>query len=392
MYPITEPYKLKDWAYEKVKLIDKNCYMSLILNPRAINMLEYELDATINNKSIDLYLFKKSLNMQYLSLTSSVYILDFLEKNPHYIDWFNLSRNPSSRAILILKRNMDKIKWKNIVMNKNPEVLNIIKENIDKIDDWSYLSMREDAYEILKENRDKIVWYYFCKNKNPKMIEILEDLNEEELKEICWLSWMNLCANENESIMSFIEKHINHENIDWENLSANKCACKILKKYPNEINWNSISNNRSYEAIEIIKENLDKIDWKILSGNPFAYEILKENPDKVNFKYFTSNKNAIKMVQEKIIEIIEKNQENNQEKNIINDSSISISLSHNKGKFDSQFLEKYKDNINCFNHWFHREEIFEYDYKEMKKRRTLIKKDLIVSNLKNNKKFSRLLD
>jgi hypothetical protein len=63
----------------------------------------------------------------------------------------------------------------------------------------------------------------------------------------------------------------------------------ILKKYPDKINWNCLSQNPSKWAYKLLK--LDKINWNWLSGNPsnWAYKLLKNNPDKIDWDWLSSN-------------------------------------------------------------------------------------------------------
>jgi hypothetical protein len=54
---------------------------------------------------------------------------------------------------------------------------------------------------------------------------------------------------------------------------------ELLKEYPDEINWNCVSENPN--AIDLLKENPLKIDWTRLSQNPsiftYDYEKMREN-------------------------------------------------------------------------------------------------------------------
>jgi hypothetical protein len=53
-----------------------------------------------------------------------------------------------------------------------------------------------------------------------------------------------------------------------------------------KINWWYLSRNPN--AIELLKENLNKIKWGQLSSNPNAIELLKENKHKIKYinKYY----------------------------------------------------------------------------------------------------------
>ena len=65
------------------------------------------------------------------------------------------------------------------------------------------------------------------------------------------------------------------------------CALPICFPVTILIDWFYLSLNPN--AIELLKENLDKIDWNRLSRNPNAIKILEENPDKINWISFSVN-------------------------------------------------------------------------------------------------------
>ena len=84
--------------------------------------------------------------------------------------------------------------------------------------------------------------------------------------------------------------------IDWNGLSFNPNAIKLLKKNQDKINWEYLSLNPN--AIELLKENLNKINWSSLSRNPNAIELLKKNQDKINWDNLSLNSNAIELLKE----------------------------------------------------------------------------------------------
>jgi hypothetical protein len=58
-------------------------------------------------------------------------------------------------------------------------------------------------------------------------------------------------------------------------ISTNIHAIPFLEKYPEYINWNSLSINEN--AITILEKNIDKIDWFTFSHNKNAWQILKNH-------------------------------------------------------------------------------------------------------------------
>ena len=68
---------------------------------------------------------------------------------------------------------------------------------------------------------------------------------------------------------------LNKNAIDWNRLSKNTSAIKLLTANKNKINWEHLSSNKN--AIKLLNENQDKIDWVQLSSNENAMELLKEH-------------------------------------------------------------------------------------------------------------------
>jgi hypothetical protein len=47
--------------------------------------------------------------------------------------------------------------------------------------------------------------------------------------------------------------------------------------------------------------DVDLLNWELLSRNPLAIRLLEQNPDKINWKDLSSNVNAIHIIEERII-------------------------------------------------------------------------------------------
>ena len=75
--------------------------------------------------------------------------------------------------------------------------------------------------------------------------------------------------------------------LNWNYLSSNPNAIKLLKENPDKIDWDYLSSNKN--AIELLKEKPDKINWKYLSLNINAIELLKENQDKIKWEFISFN-------------------------------------------------------------------------------------------------------
>lgn len=131
-----------------------------------------------------------------------------LERNV-YLDWSYLSQKPY--ALPLLEKHPDKIDWE--FLSFNPSALHLLEANLDKID-WIHLTTNLGAIPLLKANLDKFVpvkdakinWSFLftlrsgppvfddltlhCLSCNPNAIDLLEELPEE-------IDWDNLSQNRN---------------------------------------------------------------------------------------------------------------------------------------------------------------------------------------------------
>ena len=80
---------------------------------------------------------------------------------------------------------------------------------------------------------------------------------------------------------------IDHDKLDWSNLSSNPNAIHLLENNPEKIDWSRLSSNPN--AIHILEKNPDKIYWFVLSRNPSAMHLLKKHPTIAPFVGYTSN-------------------------------------------------------------------------------------------------------
>ena len=85
---------------------------------------------------------------------------------------------------------------------------------------------------------------------------------------------------------------ISMEKINWDYLSKNPNAMRLLEENQEKIKWEYLSSNPS--AIHLIEANRDKINWYMLSGNPAAIHLLEANQDKIGF-FLSSNPNIFEI-------------------------------------------------------------------------------------------------
>ena len=284
---MSKNFKLIDWI-DPDKLdwneLYKN-YNNILNNNFQYSMEEEEFESNnipelycsnTDNRTHIIDLLEKSIDKfgkkSWDRLSSMSNDIDLLIENIDKINWNELCKNKSNKALELLKDNVDKLKkngWINLCGNQNNIAMSIIDDNIHKLCKicWIKLSFNQCSIAILEKNINKIVWVELC--KNPKALSIIEQyynsLGEEELYYLC----------KNPIIVSLYEKN----NLFKEFLIDNI-----------DYNWSILCMNPY--AIPIIENNLDKLDydcWKNLSKNYMAINLLEKNKDKINWEKFSQN-------------------------------------------------------------------------------------------------------
>jgi len=140
-----------------------------------------------------------------------------------------------------------------------------------------------------------------------------------------------------------------------------------------------LSANKCNEAIKMLKEqHFDKIDWYYFSKNPCdeAMKNIKDNEDKINFGTLSSNTNpeAIKILKEKHFDKIDW-----------------LRMSENPYPAAIDLLIQYPDKV-CIEWMTRNPGIFERDYIEMSKMRTMILLEDLMKNTLHPRRISRFLE
>ena len=167
---------------------------------------------------------------------------------------------------------------------------------------WDGLSRNPNAINLLKNNLDKVRLTWLL--ENPNVLDII-DLIDAALLEKCLNRFSKSGSNRlfrNINVIKLLKNY--PDKIDWGSLSSNPDAVKILKnKYPERINWDCLTLNINIEAIKLLKQNPKKINWKLLcyNSNDEAIELLKDKPKKINWSNLSSNANI------KAIELLKQN-------------------------------------------------------------------------------------
>jgi hypothetical protein len=217
-----------------------------------------------------------------------------LERNPAKISWENLCEN--SNAIHILEKNMDRIQWHAFNRNENG---NYIIERIAKTNAtqsyYGYNVRHWSVVELIEKYPNYFKAVYLEMNTNPRAIQLLEMRPET-------IVWERLAGNP--AAIKLLEQKVDalmnagdsleDEMAFWSGLHSNEKAAHLFEKYPEKINWRSVS--YCSHLIHLAKANLDKILWDLLSGNKAAVPILEKNPDKIHWGCLSSNPNAIHLL------------------------------------------------------------------------------------------------
>jgi hypothetical protein len=263
---------------------------------------------------------KKYSFIYYLNLNKSENAINYLIKNPQYIEWGILSANPYAVDLLI--ENQHLIYWPTFCKNKNPKVIDVLLKNPTKIF-WSSLSANPVAIDLLKKNKDKIDYIYLSNNSNA--YELIKEYMEREfictntdptspeyiVKECNKMRYIpDLCYNRNEELIQYLYKNYS-KYINWSNLSTNPAAMDILLQNMDKINYRRMSENTHPKAQELMKKNPWSIDWSIFGKhiNDYAF-ILKHNPplrewfwaNPIIFDYKAISKYYMDKVKEELIE------------------------------------------------------------------------------------------
>jgi len=254
--------------------------------------------------------------------------------DPKYLNWSELSKNPSDGAIQLLISNPDKIVWRHLVLNTNENAIELLKENDfieryyeychfwissnesdaclqlllenPKYINWSALSGNSNSQAVLmlKQNYDKIDWDRLASNKNPEAIRMLiskerditrrsilgnpSDLAMNIIEKIPLgeINYTFLCANESERALNILEKvSIHRINLYVLALNANDRAIRLVasilpqeREICDNIKYfcvmQQLCRNRNPNAVTLAFERFDRIQvLKNISSNPNIFAI-----------------------------------------------------------------------------------------------------------------------
>ena len=198
------------------------------------------------------------------------------------IYWDVLSVNPSVEAFAFLQENWHNVNWEWLSKNTNPNAILLLEEKVDK--EMGLNLEQLDEYEDIGYNK-KINWSFL--STNPKAVHLLDKKWKEEKRLMRYdINKYNRLKELKIMVM-------------WKYLSSNPepTALNLIKEKLKEEDELSIGD---YNRLEYV----DKIDWQLLSSNPIAIKILSlpKYKDKIEYYHLSKNPKAIELIKNKIIE------------------------------------------------------------------------------------------
>lgn len=204
----------------------------------------------------------------HISMNPHPGAIQFLQSNPHHINWHMISTNPS--AMDIIRANLDKISIDMLTLN--PEALDLILQYYPI--NWFWFSKNPAAFksDFVKNEHKFISNLYttqFLENKSPEAFEFML-----RHKNIFTQSAYNHMLSANPFAYKYMLRYepYNISHLNWFYLSENPEAIGLLLSQRERIYWPTFCKNPSPDAIHLIKLNPDKITPSIWQ-NPGIFEL-----------------------------------------------------------------------------------------------------------------------
>ena len=240
--------------------------------------LDYE-DLLNNERCCDILEKYNMVNIEDLSRHSGA--IHLIERDLDLVNLSELAANTSAGhllnrvfkiAIVELENNHFANNCKTTIYNlvENPSAMYIIKQMFYQ----TYTSLHNNVINW-KTNKEFV--RRLCYNENA--IELLEQLPPEII------NFEALAENENavHLMEKWIQYWINIPDV-WSQLSFNKNAIKLLIKYPDYINWFSLVQNESDDAIDfVIKSICNVLEYTRLLKNLY---LLSQNNNKKAYEFY----------------------------------------------------------------------------------------------------------
>jgi hypothetical protein len=356
------------------------------------------------------------------------YMFKYVNDNKHYqpeLIFVHMFNNVNDNIILLLKDLYNFFKCEvfrkaainMLCSNTNVNALNLMLSlinnnmNDNKIN-WDRLSSNINAIKICENNLNKVNWYKLCQNANG--LDIIKKIlykNPDDKR----LKWNLILKNDNENIYDILSYKLDIDNefreLNWVDvaISTNKGVLKLLRDVynnnPNDIKikWNFLCKNKSFEALDMIREkllnnnNFNNSDYFRNIMSLLIYDLCENENDiaidiisilmKKNLSVFFDNYNKmmpiiklIKNSNDRAIDLIDEywkkifdridtfllfNLTKNRNKRVINLIEKHMNVDNSKKFYVSLYLLEFNYNV------------LEYDLEKMKQNRTELNKLLL---------------
>ena len=254
---------------------DKIDWRLLSMNPNAIPLVKED--------GFDWYFLSKNP-----SIVSLLRKPEWFRRFEKHLNWQGLCLNPN--AVPFLENHLDKIDWD--VLSKNPHAMSLLEKHLDKIE-WTNLSRNPGAIKLLTENPDKVIGHALCWNPSPEAIPLLSTRIETER-----MNWSGISQHPNATAL--LEKY--PEKIRWLFASYNPSLIPLLEKNIDKVEWVYVCMNReiTHQGIQFLEKHVDKLCskcWSLLSGHPNAVPLLEKYPEHIDWKSLSQNPAAVHLLE-----------------------------------------------------------------------------------------------
>ena len=128
---------------------------------------------------------------------------------------------------------------------------------------------------------NEINWEYL--SANPKGLKLLKKNPEN-------IDWDCLCCNTSKKAIKLLEH--NKVEINWYWLSQNSSAINLILQHLDLVDWRQLCKNPHPVAVKLLEENSVEIDWSYISANPSAIYLLEQYHYKLDWRWLCKNPNA----------------------------------------------------------------------------------------------------
>jgi hypothetical protein len=225
------------------------------------------------------------MHFYVLSKNTSDTAVDFLLKNPLYIEWKYFSSNSSTKAVQLLLKNQVQIIWSKFSENTNDLAVQYLIENPTKIY-WEAFSRNTNSLAVryMLTSTHIINYKSFSGNTNQMAVDLL-------LSNTSNIYWEFFMKNSNDSAVDMILHYMTTRNTNTRNthpnelwssnlsLNNNTRVVDFLIQNPIHIYWPNFVKNTSPKAVEFMvrPENVFKINWNLLSANPSIFREIDDH-------------------------------------------------------------------------------------------------------------------